>query len=76
MLKDVTLGQYFPGNTIVHRLDPRSKLILVVLYIAGLFQASGWISYAAVTYRDVCIYIWAPDTRPETVYELLRSIVG
>ena len=32
-------------------------------------------TYAAVTYRDVCIYIWAPDTRPETVYELLRSII-
>ena len=27
MLKDITLGQYFPGNTIVHRLDPRTKLI-------------------------------------------------
>ena len=45
MLKDITLGQYFPGDTIVHRLDPRSKLILGVLYIAALFQASGWISY-------------------------------
>ena len=33
MLKDITLGQYFPGNTIVHRLDPRTKLIAVVLYI-------------------------------------------
>ena len=49
MLKDITLGQYFPGNTIVHRLDPRSKLIIVVLYIAALFQAKGWISYLSVT---------------------------
>ena len=39
MLKDITLGQYFPGNTIVHRLDPRTKLIAVVLYIAALFTA-------------------------------------
>ena len=31
MLKDISLGQYFPGNTIVHRLDPRTKLIAVVL---------------------------------------------
>ena len=44
MLKDITLGQYFPGDTIVHRLDPRTKLILVVLYIIALFQAEGWIS--------------------------------
>lgn len=48
MLKDVTLGQFFPGDTIVHRLDARTKLILVVVYIVGLFQAVGWISYATV----------------------------
>ena len=48
MLKDITLGQYFPGDTIVHRLDPRTKLILVVLYIVALFQAKGWIGYASV----------------------------
>ncbi len=45
MLKDITLGQYFPGDSIIHRLDPRTKLILVVLYIVALFQAKGWISY-------------------------------
>ena len=48
MLKDITLGQYFPGDTVVHRLDPRTKLIAVVLYIVALFQAKGWIGYAAV----------------------------
>ena len=36
MLKDITLGQYFPGDTIVHRLDPRTKLILVILFIVAL----------------------------------------
>lgn len=48
MLKDITLGQYFPGNTIVHRLDPRTKLILVLLYIVALFETKGWISNALV----------------------------
>ena len=48
MLKDITLGQYFPGDTVVHRLDARTKLILVVVYIAALFQAASWISYALV----------------------------
>ena len=46
MLKDITLGQYFPGKSIVHRLDPRTKLILLVMYIVALFAASGWLSYA------------------------------
>ena len=42
MLKDITLGQYFPGDTIVHRLDPRTKLLLVIVYIVGLFHSTGW----------------------------------
>lgn len=45
MLKDITLGQYFPGNSFIHRLDPRTKLVGVLLYIIALFMASGWVSY-------------------------------
>ena len=50
MLKDITLGQYFPGNSPVHRLDPRTKLILLIIYIVALFMASDWLSYAAVLF--------------------------
>lgn len=46
MLKDITLGQYFPGNSIIHRLDPRTKLIMLVVYIVALFMAGSWIAYA------------------------------
>lgn len=46
MLKDITLGQYFPGNSMIHRLDPRAKLIMLVVYIVALFMAKGFISYA------------------------------
>ena len=45
MLKDITLGQYFPGNSPVHLLDPRTKLILLVVYIVALFTSSGWLGY-------------------------------
>ena len=48
VLKDVTLGQYFPGNSPVHRMDPRTKLIMLVVYIVALYVASSWISYGAV----------------------------
>ncbi len=48
MLKDVTLGQFFPGDTVVHRLDPRTKILMVILYIAALFNAESWISYGVV----------------------------
>ena len=46
MLKDITLGQYFPGNSVIHRLDPRTKLIMLVVYIVALFMAASWVSYA------------------------------
>ncbi len=48
MLKDITLGQYFPGNSIVHRMDPRTKLIMLVIYIVALFMAKSWVSYAVM----------------------------
>ena len=37
VLNDITLGQYYPGNSIVHRMDPRTKLLLTIVYIVGVF---------------------------------------
>ncbi|MEG1559869.1 MAG: energy-coupling factor transporter transmembrane component T [Clostridia bacterium] len=39
MLKDITLGQYFPGNSLIHKLDPRTKIILMILYMIIVFLA-------------------------------------
>ncbi len=49
MLKDVTLGQYFPGSSIIHRLDPRAKIIWLVGYIVALFLVKGWAGYLLMT---------------------------
>ena len=58
MLKDITLGQYFPGNSFIHRLDPRTKLIVLVVYIVALFMAVNWVSYALMAaYLVLCIKI-------------------
>jgi len=46
MLKDITLGQFFPGSTVVHKLDPRIKLVLTFIYITALFIAKGFAAYA------------------------------
>ena len=48
MLKDITLGQFFPGYSAIHRLDPRTKLVMLVVYIVALFLAVSWISYAVM----------------------------
>ena len=58
MLKDITLGQYFPGNSVVHRLDPRTKLLALVVYIVALFSAANWLSYGLVfAFLTTCIGI-------------------
>ena len=45
MLKDITIGQYFPGDSIVHRLDPRIKIIIISLFIMSLFFVNNFIPY-------------------------------
>ena len=44
-LKDITLGQYFPGNSILHRLDPRTKLLFTLLFIVSIFLCKFVVSY-------------------------------
>lgn len=56
MLKDITFGQYFPGNSVVHRLDPRMKLILTVAYIVLLFIADGLIPLLVGAFATVLFY--------------------
>ncbi len=43
MIKDITIGQYFPGKSVIHRLDPRIKILLTTLYIVMLFMAKGFV---------------------------------
>lgn len=58
MLKDITLGQFFPGNTIVHRLDPRTKILAVILYIVALFSADSVLTYVlAAAVLALCILV-------------------
>ena len=58
MLKDITLGQYFPGDSLIHRLDPRTKLVLLFVYIVALFVAVSWVSYAVMfAFLALVIYI-------------------
>ena len=60
MLKDITLGQFFPGTSPIHRLDPRTKLIMLVVYIVSLFMAKSWISYSiCFVFLAACIAISA-----------------
>ena len=49
MLSDITIGQYFPGNSILHRLDPRTKVVLLFFYLILIFLCKSGISYGVMT---------------------------
>ena len=45
MLKNITLGQFFPGDSIIHRLDPRTKILAVIVFVVALFMSSSYWGY-------------------------------
>ena len=45
MLKDITIGQYFPGDTFVHKLDPRIKILIIIMFITSLFFIDSFFPY-------------------------------
>ena len=72
MIKDITLGQYFPGKSVIHRLDPRIKLLLTLIYIVMLFAASGFLGLgvgivfltAAFLFSGIPIKMMAKSVKP------------
>ncbi|MCI5484590.1 MAG: energy-coupling factor transporter transmembrane protein EcfT [Clostridiales bacterium] len=74
MLKDITLGQFFPGKSPIHRMDPRTKLILTVVYIVALFIADNWISYLVMmAFLASCIKI--SSIPPKSIVRGMKPLV-
>lgn len=48
MIKDITIGQFFPGNSVIHKLDPRIKLVLTFVYIVIVFLCKNFVSLASI----------------------------
>ena len=74
MLKDITLGQYFPGDTVVHRLDPRTKLLMVIVYIVALFLAKWVVSYAVMLALLVTA-VALSRIRPRALFKGLKPLL-
>lgn len=74
MLKDITLGQFFPGKSPIHRMDPRTKLILTVVYIVALFLAENWISYLVMmAFLVSCIKI--SSIPPKSIVRGMKPLI-
>ena len=57
MISDITLGQFFPGSSVIHKLDPRMKLILSVLFIAMVFVANNTAAFILLTVFTVVLVL-------------------
>ena len=57
MISDITLGQFFPGSSVIHKLDPRFKIICIVLYITALFCADSYAAFGAIAASTIIIVL-------------------
>lgn len=58
MIKDITIGQYFPGTSLIHKLDPRAKIVLTLLFIVALFLCRNFFSLGVMFITVIiCVFI-------------------
>ena len=74
MLKDITLGQFFPGTSLAHKLDPRTKLILTMVYIVGLFCAKSFLSYGLMI-ALLCLSVKVSGVAPKALVKGLKPVL-
>ena len=73
MLQNITLGQFFPGKSILHRLDPRTKIILLVTLMIPIFAADGWKAYALLSVMTAAL-IFLSKVPPLTVIKSVKPL--
>ena len=74
MIRDMTIGQYYPADSILHRLDPRVKLVGTLLYIISLFVVKHYISYIIVT-LFICTIIYLSKVPVKFILKGLKPIL-
>ena len=74
MLRNMTIGSYYPTDSPIHRLDPRIKLIAVVVFLVSLFLFDGFIGYIIVTVFTVGV-IALSKVPVSHIFKGLRAII-
>lgn len=74
MLTDITIGQYFPGNSLLHKMDPRAKLILTFAYIVAVFVPRNWAGLSlAVAF--LVMSVWLSHLPLKLIFKSLKPIL-
>lgn len=74
MIKNITIGQYIPGETSIHRMDPRVKILATIAYIASLFFVKDFFPYIYVL-AYLGMVIWLSEIPLRTVLKSLKPLV-
>lgn len=74
MLKDITLGQFFPGNSLLHRLDPRTKILCSILLIVAVFLAKSALAYGVLILLTAALIIIS-QIPAGTVFKALKPLI-
>jgi len=84
MLRDITLGQYFPSDSPIHRLDPRYKLVMVIIYMAMLFSGDSMLclcigfvyTAVAVAMTKISLKVYFKSIKPVFPFLLLTAVLN
>ncbi len=74
MLKDITLGQYFPGTSLLHKLDPRMKIFLILTYIVIIFVAKSPLAFALVL-LSAFVLVWISQIPFKLIMKGLKPVI-
>lgn len=74
MLKDITLGQFFPGNSAVHNMDPRLKIVITLLYVTLIFTAKNFYAFA-VYFLFVAATVFCSKIPFKFVFKGLKPLI-
>ena len=74
MLSDITLGQYFPGNSVIHKLDPRVKILSIILLIVSIFCTKTYVGFALITVFSFLL-VAVSKIHISTILKSLKPIV-
>ncbi len=73
MIRDFTLGQYYPGKSFLHRLDPRTKLLAAIVYIVALFLAKWFVSYGVVL-AFLILIVWISGVPLRVIFKNMKPL--
>lgn len=73
MIKDITIGQYIPGESFIHRLDPRTKILISFLFIISLFIIDKFVGYIFVV-AFLALVVYIARISPRYLYKGLKPV--